>query len=51
MKLDFSSFDKEDAFSESDLPFKVDILDWSIISEEFKKIIAKGKSEILQRGQ
>ncbi|MGP8321599.1 MAG: nucleotidyltransferase family protein [Methanosarcinaceae archaeon] len=31
---------KED-FSESDLPFKVDVLDWSAISEDFKRIIEK----------
>ena len=29
---------KED-FEESDLPFRVDILDWNRISEEFKNII------------
>ncbi len=28
-----------DAFSESDLPFKVDVLDWSAISQQFRKII------------
>ena len=26
-------------FSESDLPFKVDVLDWASLSKEFKKII------------
>jgi hypothetical protein len=29
----------EEAFTESDLPFKVDVLDWATISENFKKII------------
>jgi type I restriction enzyme S subunit len=33
-------------FEESDLPFRVDILDWYKISEEFKKVIGK-KYEIL----
>jgi uncharacterized protein len=28
-----------DAFSESDLPFKVDVLDWSAVSEQFRTII------------
>lgn len=28
-------------FEESDLPFKVDILDWQSISNEFQKIIKK----------
>lgn len=30
-----------EAFSESDLPFKVDIVDWASISPEFRKIIEK----------
>jgi predicted nucleotidyltransferase len=30
-----------EAFSESDLPFKVDLVDWSLISAEFKKVIEK----------
>jgi len=29
----------KEAFQESDLNFRVDVLDWSAISEEFKKII------------
>lgn len=28
-------------FAESDLPFKVDILDWSSLSEEFRTIVNK----------
>jgi len=31
----------KEAFSESDLPFKVDLIDWSLVSEEFKKIIIR----------
>lgn len=30
-----------EAFSESDLPWKVDIADWQLISEEFRELIAK----------
>ena len=29
----------EEAFNESDLPFRVDIVDWSLLSDSFKKII------------
>jgi len=29
----------KEAFSESNLPFKVDIIDWSTTSENFRKII------------
>lgn len=29
----------KEAFSESDLPFKVDLVDWAMISEEFRKVI------------
>ncbi|HTZ18472.1 MAG TPA: nucleotidyltransferase domain-containing protein [Dissulfurispiraceae bacterium] len=28
-----------DAFSESDLPYRVDVLDWSSLSEEFRLLI------------
>ena len=34
-------------FEESDLPFRVDVLDWNNISESFKKII-ESKYEVLQ---
>jgi len=34
-----------DAFSESDLPFKVDVVDWAEISESFRKVIEE-KNEI-----
>lgn len=30
-----------DAFSESDLPWKVDVVDWALIGEEFRGIIRK----------
>jgi predicted nucleotidyltransferase len=31
--------DLSNAFVDSDLPFKVDVVDWSTISQEFKNII------------
>jgi predicted nucleotidyltransferase len=31
----------ENAFSESDLPFMIDIIDWQQISEEFRTAISK----------
>lgn len=31
----------KDAFSESDLPFTVDVLDWHGIDDEFREIIAR----------
>jgi type I restriction enzyme S subunit len=34
--------DLKETFEESDLPFRVDILDWNRIPESFKKNIAKG---------
>lgn len=37
-----------EAFSESDLPFKVDVVVWAGISESFRKIIQK-KFEIVQK--
>lgn len=35
-------FNLKDALSESDLPFRVDIVEWNSISEEFKAIILGG---------
>lgn len=37
---------KED-FSESDLPFRVDIVEWATITPEFKKIIETHSEELL----
>lgn len=37
---------KED-FSESDLPWKVDVVDWASTSESFRKVIKKNKVEFL----
>lgn len=36
-----------EAFEESDLPFRVDVLDWSTVSPEFQRVIEK-KYEIIQ---
>ena len=35
-------YNLKDDFEESNLPFRVDVLDWHAISEEFKKVIASG---------
>ncbi len=40
---------KED-FEESDLPFRVDVLDWNRISDEFKKVI-NTRYEIIQKAK
>ncbi len=40
----------KDAFSESDIPITVDVLDWHAISEDFRRHIAQ-KYEILQLPQ
>ena len=38
--LDFATYaGLKDAFSDSDLPFKVDVVDWNNINEDFKKLI------------
>lgn len=31
----------KDAFAESDIPFRVDVLDWHAISKEFKHVVDK----------
>ena len=36
-----------DAFQESDLPFRVDIIDWNTISDEFRQIIESSPHEVL----
>jgi predicted nucleotidyltransferase len=38
-----------EAFVESDLPFRVDVLDWNDISPEFRKVIEQ-KYEVVQEG-
>jgi len=37
-----------DAFEESDLPFRVDVLDWNAITPEFQKVVANGYYTIKQ---
>ena len=39
--------DVKESFSESDLPFRVDVLDWHAISPEFRGIIESGY-EVIQ---
>jgi predicted nucleotidyltransferase len=40
--------DLKDAFEESDLPFRVDVLDWHSTSPEFRKVIEKGYEVMYQ---
>lgn len=42
--------DLVDAFSESDLPWKVDIVDWAATSENFRQII-QSQFEVFQRSK
>lgn len=50
-KLAFRALSKiSDAFEESDLPFRVDILDWNAITPEFQKIIGNSYEVIKQVG-
>ena len=49
-KLGFSRCgDLKDAFSESDLPYRVDVLDYHAISPEFRAIIDGGNEKIFSR--
>lgn len=38
-----------EAFAESNLPYKVDLVDWATTSEAFKKIIERDKVVVQQR--
>ena len=40
----------KEAFEESDLPFRVDVLDWHGISDRFRRVIER-KYEVLQKGK
>ncbi len=40
-----------DDFSESDLPFKVDIVDWAATSESFRKIIEQEKVVVQEKAR
>ena len=47
-KVDWRVIEKlKSAFSESNLPYMVDIVDWHAISEEFQKVILE-KFEVIQ---
>lgn len=45
LTLDVSASLSDD-FSESDLPWKVDIVDWATTSESFRKMIERDKVEV-----
>ena len=48
-KLDWRRLEElKDAFSESDLPIIVDILDWHALSDQFREIIQE-RYEVLRR--
>lgn len=50
-KLDWRIIEElKDAFAESDLPYRVDVLDWNAISTEFQKAIEK-HHETIQRAK
>ena len=38
----------EDAFAESDLPFRVDVVDWARASEEFRAIIRRDHVPVVE---
>jgi len=44
-------FQLEDAFAESDLPYRVDVLDYNAISPEFRAIIDSGNEKIFLRNE
>ncbi len=47
-KLDWKIIaDMKDAFEESDLPYRVDLLDWNAISSEFRKVIEERGFEVM----
>lgn len=48
LSLDVSASLRND-FSESDLPWKVDVVDWAATNESFRKIIARDKV-LIQKG-
>lgn len=49
-KIDFGTMAQlKDAFSESDLPFRVDVLDWNDIDDEFRGIISQNYKVIQEK--
>lgn len=50
-KLDWKQIGRiKEEFEESDLPYRVDVLDWHAISPEFQKVIEAGYEVIQERG-
>ncbi len=41
----------KEAFQESELPFRVDLLDWNAISDEFRAVIEKSGYEVISGKQ
>jgi predicted nucleotidyltransferase len=41
----------EEAFEESDLPFRVDVVDWAAVSESFRRIIEQNYVVVQERGR
>jgi len=41
----------KEAFAESDLPLRVDVLDWHGISPEFRSLIKNSGYEVIQKGE
>jgi type I restriction enzyme S subunit len=39
----------QEAFSESDLPMKVDLVDWAAVDENFRAVIRKGTEIVRQK--
>lgn len=51
-KMDEALIDTmKDAFQESDLPYRVDLLDWNTISPEFRNVIESRGFEIVSSAQ
>lgn len=50
-KIDWRLIERlKDAFSESDLPFMVDVVDWNEIGEEFRKLVEKDYEVVQSAG-
>lgn len=41
----------EEAFEESDLPFRVDVVDWATVSGEFRRIIERQYETVQKAGE
>ncbi len=42
-----SMADAKDAFTESDLPFRVDLIDWATTSPSFRAIVLRGGEQLI----